>query len=176
MLMVVDKGFTIDTTKTSISHDNVYFNGGQIYDPLLNLIYVRKGFTIPKVTGLIYVYFDPILDIPILKNIADNNPKEVYLGLINISGSAISMTLPDGTQITPIDFVASDAGVVHSEDVLVDEYGYITLSKTPNVIIEVYVEGYGFMNISDGVDIEGLKINLGTTELVGYSVRVVYES
>lgn len=173
MLKVLE-GFVIDEIKTSVSYDKVVFKKGQILDMLLDMVYVRKGFMIDKVAGVVEIYYDPILEIPYLKVIRDDNDKQVYLGKMEIINGVVTMTYPNSGS-TGGGVITSTAGVSHTETVTIID-GKIVLRYRPNVIMEIYVEGYGFMDVDNSITVNLTIVDLGTPDFNGYDVRIVYES
>lgn len=174
MLKVLE-GFTIDKAKTTISYDRVIFTKGQIIDLINDIVYVRKGFSVSKADGIMELYYDPILDIPVYKSIRDDNAREVYIGTLNQNSGTIILTSPDRTGVTVNEIISSTKGIVHTESVIVVG-GIITIKFAPNSIIEIYVEGYGFMDVNSSIAIFGNKINLNSNDLDGMTIRIVYES
>lgn len=172
-MLKITKGFRIDSDKTALSYDYVIFQKGEILNTTTDTIYVRNGFKIPKEDMVAYVYYDPMLDVPILKNEMRENDIHVYVCKLSILDKEVSVLYTDGTG-TNVEELISGAGVVYTENVVISN-GKIPLELTPNVIIEIYVEGYGFMDVSS-VAIGNKEVDLGTVELDGIEVRIVYET
>jgi hypothetical protein len=173
-MLKITKGFRIDQVKTASSYDGVIFSGGEILNTITDTLYVRKGFILPKIDTNAYVYYDPMLDVYVLKNEIRHNDIHVYICRVSIVDKEVSVLYTDGTGEN-VEELIQGSGIVYTEDIVVDE-GKLTLLYTPNVIIEIYVDGYGFMDASDGVTIGLKEVDLGTTELDGMTVRIVYET
>ena len=177
MLKVI-KGFIIDEAKTALSPDQIVFTKGQIIDTITDIIHVRNSpLLIPKQNGEFYVFYNPFKEVPIVRNTTDTDVmREAYIGMILIDASGnITVTYPNNGGGNTINIISSEHGVTHAETVVVNN-GSITLGHLPNVIVEIYVEGFGFIDVQDNLIINNNVVSFGTNDLDGYTIRIVYES